>query len=387
MNTTPQNSQRITVVDSLRGFAVCGIIIIHFLEHLNFYAWPEPSAFEQGLWDTIFYLGASKMYAIFALLFGLSCYIMHHNQEKKGYDFRSRFAWRMVLLFLWGLFNLVFFNGDVLVTYSAMGLLLLPFVKAPDKVVYAAIALLLIQPIEVVYIILGLINPETEPMNVGLRPLFGELREACMKGGFLDVAKANLSCGLQINFGWALEHGRLTQTLFAFMVGMMLGRKRLFINEGNNLQVMRKICIGSVIAFAITQLMVSFIPDMLDTKVVKFAVNIQLSAWRNFSMVAFYVSGLTLLYYTTGMRRALDHLAPYGKISLTNYILQSVVGGFLFYNWGLALWQYCSHGYSFLLSIAYLIVLYFFCRYWTTHFRRGPFEEIWYRLTWIGHKK
>ena len=33
--------QRINVVDSLRGFAVVGIIIIHFLEHLNFYAFPN----------------------------------------------------------------------------------------------------------------------------------------------------------------------------------------------------------------------------------------------------------------------------------------------------------------------------------------------------------
>ena len=28
--------KRINVVDGLRGFAVVGIIIIHFLEHLNF---------------------------------------------------------------------------------------------------------------------------------------------------------------------------------------------------------------------------------------------------------------------------------------------------------------------------------------------------------------
>ena len=53
--------QRINVVDSLRGFAVVGIIIIHFLEHLNFYAFPEPTAFDQGLWYTVFYIGASKM--------------------------------------------------------------------------------------------------------------------------------------------------------------------------------------------------------------------------------------------------------------------------------------------------------------------------------------
>ena len=58
--------QRINIVDSLRGFAVVGIIIIHFLEHLNFYSFPEPTAFDPGLWDTVFYSGASKMYAIFA---------------------------------------------------------------------------------------------------------------------------------------------------------------------------------------------------------------------------------------------------------------------------------------------------------------------------------
>ena len=68
-------SQRINVVDSLRGFAVVGIIIIHFLEHLNFYCFPELTPFDEGLWDTVFYIGSNKMYAIFALLFGLSCYI------------------------------------------------------------------------------------------------------------------------------------------------------------------------------------------------------------------------------------------------------------------------------------------------------------------------
>ena len=50
--------QRINVVDSLRGFAVVGIIIIHFLEHLNFYAFPELTAFDIGLWDTVFYIGS-----------------------------------------------------------------------------------------------------------------------------------------------------------------------------------------------------------------------------------------------------------------------------------------------------------------------------------------
>lgn len=74
-------------------------------------------------------------------------------------------------------------------------------------------------------------------MDLGLGHLWGELFKPCANGGFLDVAKANLMYGLQINYGWAIEHGRLTQTLLAFLIGMLLGRKRLFINEGNHLQV------------------------------------------------------------------------------------------------------------------------------------------------------
>lgn len=382
----PQQPQRISVVDSLRGFAVVGIILIHFLEHLNFYAFPDPTPFEQGLWDTVFYLGASKMYAIFSLLFGLSCYIMHHNQEKKGYDFRPRFAWRMLLLFLWGLLDLVFYNGDILVTYAVLGLFLIPFVKASDKVVWLVALVLLFQPIEIVYIILGLADSTTLPMNLGLGHLWGELFKPCATGGFLDVAKANLMYGLQINYGWAIEHGRLTQTLLLFLVGMMLGRKRMFIDEGNHLQLWKKVCIGSVFVFAWMQLLLNTVSFDEMQPAVGQGLETLITAWRNFAMTAFYVSGITLLYYKTRCRAAIDHLKYIGKMSLSDYLIQSIVGSFLFYNWGLALYHVCSHGYSFLLAIVFLVALYFFCRFWTTRFRRGPLEEIWYRATWLGKK-
>lgn len=380
-------SQRISVVDSLRGFAVVGIILIHFLEHLNFYAFPEPTPFEQGLWDTIFYIGASKMYAIFSLLFGLSCYIMHHNQEKQGYDFRPRFAWRMVLLFGWGLLDLMFYNGDILVTYSVLGLLLIPFVKRSDKVLLITACILLLQPIELAYIIMGLIDPTTQPLDLGTGHFWREVFQPCASGGFLDVAKANLMYGLQIIYGWAIEHGRLTQTLVAFLVGMLLGRRRLFIDEGDHMQVWKKVCLWSVAVFACAQLLLSFISFDGMQPALGQGLEILLTAWRNFAMAAFYVGGLTLLYYRTRLRTAIDHLKYIGKTSLTDYLLQSAVGAFLFYNWGLALYHTCSHGYSFLLAIAFLVVLYLFCRFWTTHFRRGPLEEIWYRLTWLGSKR
>ena len=379
-------NQRISVVDSLRGLAVVGIILIHFLEHLNFYAFPEPSAFEQGLWDTVFYLGASKMYAIFSLLFGLSCFIQHHNQEKKGVDFRQRFAWRMFLLLLWGILDLVFYNGDILCTYAVLGLFLIPLVKASDRILLIVASILFFQPIELVYIVLGLINPETQPMNLGLGALWGELFKPCANGSFLDVAIANLSCGFQINFGWAIEHGRFTQTLFLFIVGMWLGRRRLFIDEGDNMLFWKRAMLWAVSLFVFTQLLLNTTSFGEMTPAVGQSLEILITAWRNFAMTTFYVAGITMLYYRTKAQRYIYQLSYIGKMSLTDYLLQSIIGAFLFYNWGLALYHTCSHGYSFLLGIAMCICLYFFCRFWAKHFRRGPLEELWARATWIGKK-
>lgn len=378
------NMKRITLVDSLRGFAVVGIILIHFLEHLNFYAFPDPTPFEQGLWDTVFYIGANKMYAIFSLLFGLSCYIQHHNAEKRGEDFRMRFAWRMLLLFAWGMLDLVFFNGDILCTYAALGLLLIPMIKASNKVLYTIAFILFLQPIELFYIIRGLIDPATQPMNLGIRPYFGICYEACANGGFLDVALANLGCGLQINFGWAIEHGRLTQTLFLFVTGMLLGRRRLFLDEGDNIKSWKKICLWSAFIYAWMQLLLNVVSFGEMQQSVGQGLEILITAWRNFAMMTFYVSGITLLYYRTRAHKAIDHLACIGKMSLTDYLLQSIIGGFLFYNWGLGLYHYASHGISFVMGIAFCFCLYFFCRWWTSNHRRGPLEELWARATWLG---
>ena len=96
---------RIDVADILRGIAIGGIVLIHFIEQLNFYLFREPSTpfmgtLNHAVWETTFFLLAGKMYAIFSLLFGLSFFIQHDNQAQKGVDFRPRFLWRMVLLFI-----------------------------------------------------------------------------------------------------------------------------------------------------------------------------------------------------------------------------------------------------------------------------------------------
>lgn len=70
-------SPRIEVVDALRGFAVMAIMLLHNIEHFNFYDFPTASsafmeAMDRGIWETLFFLFSGKAYAIFSLLFGFS---------------------------------------------------------------------------------------------------------------------------------------------------------------------------------------------------------------------------------------------------------------------------------------------------------------------------
>jgi len=82
MNETP--NVRLHVVDALRGFAIVSIMLLHNLEHFDFYFFPQNlpvwmKALDKNIWDTMFFLFSGKSYAIFALLFGLTFFIQSDN--------------------------------------------------------------------------------------------------------------------------------------------------------------------------------------------------------------------------------------------------------------------------------------------------------------------
>ena len=394
MKYTPSDkpNTRIDVADILRGIAIAGIILIHFLEHLNFFLFPEPknefwATINSAIWDSTFFLLAGKMYAIFAMLFGLSFFIQHDNQAQKGIDFRPRFLWRMFLLMLFGLFDLLFYNGDILFIYAVCGVLIIPLIRASNKVIIAFIILMLMQPVELVYLILGIIDPATQPMDLGSSGCYGAIIASQSEGTIFDVAVAGIKYGLPANFLWAIENGRMTQTILFFLLGIMLGRWRLFYDEGNNVNIWKKIFIGSIAAFAILLPLYLFVPKAVEIPCVSKCLNVALNMWKNVSMMFFIVSGTTLLYYRTSAKSWLIRIAPYGKMSLTNYLGQSLIGAAIFYNWGLGLFRVCGHTASFALGIVCIIVQFIFCTWWMKHHKRGPFEQLWCYLTWFGKKK
>ncbi|HIW44406.1 MAG TPA: DUF418 domain-containing protein [Candidatus Prevotella stercoripullorum] len=378
---------RIDAADLLRAVAVGGIIVLHFIEHLNFYNFPPLTKFDEAVWDVAFFVLSNKMYAIFAMLFGLTLFVQHDNQAQRGFDFRPRFAWRMVLLFGFGLLDLLFFNGDILTVYAVCGLLVLPLVRAGNRVVLAFALLLALQPVELFYFVGSLVNPGLQPLNLGSDDLFVSILPAQEGGSWLDVAWAGLRYGLPVNFTWALEHGRFTQTLFLFLLGLWLGRRRMFYDEGRNAAVWRRTLVWSLAAFAVLCPLRYTVPQLLTSECAQASLTVMLDMWKNLAMMLFYVSALTLAYHRTRVRRFLAKLLPYGKMSLSNYIGQSVVGGFIFYHWGLGLYAVSGHAMSLVLGVVFILLQYTFCRLWLRSHKRGPLEQLWHNATWAGARR
>lgn len=375
---------RIDVADLLRGVAVAGIVMLHFIEHLNFYNFPPLTKLDNVVWDVMFFMLSNKMYAIFAMLFGLTLFVQHDNQAKRGYDFRPRFVWRMVLLFVFGLLDLLFFNGDILTVYAVCGLLVLPFVRAGNRVLLFFAVLFALQPIEFAYLVGGLVDPQLQPLDLGSGAMFQAILPAQEGGSWFDVAMAGLRYGLPVNFTWAIEHGRFTQTLFLFLLGLWVGRRRLLYDEGNNAAVWKKVMLWSVVAFAVLCPLRYTVPQMFDAECVSASLTVMLDMWKNLAMMFFYVSLLTWAYHRTRARRVLAKILPYGKMSLSNYLGQSVVGGFIFYHWGLGLYAVSGHTMSLVLGAAFVLLQFSFCKWWFRSHKRGPLEQVWHNATWAG---
>ncbi len=388
-NLNPSN-QRIVAVDVLRGLAVMAIVLLHSLEHFNFYVFPDvvPGWMEftdKVIWDGFFFLFGGKAYAVFALLFGFGFYIQYENERKRGRDFRSRFLWRMVLLFLLGQLNAMFFTGEILTTYAILGVILPLLCRLKNRALMIIIVICMLQPFDWGRIIYALVNPEYQMAQNSLDSSFWEVSyQIRHTGNFWQTAKMNLWEGQLASITWALLNGRVMQIIGLFLLGLFLGRKEFFVETAKNRMLWLKTLGFSLLAFFPLYGITNMLPDFVSRKELLDPLNIILSSLHKLSFMLVLVTAFLLVYYLAKNNGLLNKLAPFGKMSLSNYIFQSIIGSFLFYSWGLYLGQYLSITFSLIVGIVLFLVQWTFCVWWLKTHRYGPFEAVWRKLTWIG---
>ena len=215
------------------------------------------------------------------------------------------------------------------------------------------------------------------------------------KPSFVKSVYYNLTAGVKMKlksqFG---SFGQGYLTLALFILGLVIGRSRFFeeaqTRKGRNMVIFG----GLVVALLALRYVMSLFSQPEAASVGEQSPSYFLSALENIQTVLLsgaWAMGFIVLYQMKGIGKCLDLMTPYGRMGLTNYEVQNIVGAVLFSMWGLgAIFGGWSAGLLFILALVIYGVQMIISKYWLKYYLYGPFEWLWRSATyckWLPFKK
>ncbi len=385
-------SDRIDVIDILRGVALLGILLMN-MEALS---GPLDLAFTgidphwQGLdyWaDALVYvLVQGKFFTLFSLLFGAGFAIMAQRAEAARRDFTSFYLRRSAGLLLIGLCHaLLVWSGDILVIYALVSLPLLACREAPQRwlpamgvATYLCAALLML----LMGALLGLSAQVDGNNDTALRSAIAqgqqtiELQRQVYGHGSFAQAVAQRVSDLGTSLSGALIVG--PEVLGMFLLGSWFARSGALADPARFEHLYRRLrwialpC-GLVLMLASAAWVPYLAPGTFTAST---------GAAYALSSVASLLMCLGYLAWIVRWRDHLRGLAPMGRMALTQYILQSLVGTWLFYGYGLGAFETMPRAWQIPFAVLLFAVQVLLSHVWLRYFRFGPLEWIWRAMTY-----
>lgn len=379
---------RLEVVDALRGFALFAILLVHNVEHYIFSVYPTTSpewlvAIDGGVNNLIFALFGGKAYAIFSLLFGFTFYVQYENQRLRGYDFGYRFLWRLVGLILLATLDAAFFpGGDILLLYAIVGVVLFIVRRWSNRAILVTAVIFFLQPIELYHAVASHIDSTYQLPDYGVGAMYATLSEVCREGSVAEFVWCNITTGQLASFMWAIGAGRVSQTAGLFLLGLYLGRTQRFVDEEQNM----KFWVNMLICMALLYVPIASLHSTVATYTSFAAQSLAtaLDMWQKLTFTFVLLSSFVIVYRMVQARRSIAKLAMYGSMSLTNYVVQSILGALIYFPLGLYLAPYCGHSASLIIGCILFFVQLRCSIWWARKYGQGPLERLWHKWTWLG---
>jgi uncharacterized protein len=404
MNTTtplqhPDAPQRVQLVDALRGFALMGLFLVHSVELFELY-WQNPV--DSLVHDVIFFLFAGKAYAIFAMLFGISFFIIMDRQAKKGVDFRLRFTWRLIILFALGTLNSMIYSGEVLQVLAGYGFFLILAYRIPTKwLILLAVAFLLTPNLIYHYwaAMQNLPGANDKPLSW---VLYEQAGTVWTTGTLPEVLKFNVSTGSLAKWFFFFDGSRGFQLLGLFLIGLVLGRVGFLVHPITYTRLRKNVLVfailGAIIFFSLQQYL-----NTADVKALwpeggfaKWYLDELVGGYFCLAFMTILVLSFIALYQKKIDQKQIDQkqigqkilglLAPVGRMSLTIYVSQSLCGVPFFYGYGLHMYDKLSQAQALIIGIVFFSLQVLFAHWWLKRFHYGPLEWMWRAATYLTVK-
>lgn len=380
--TAAGTAPRIADLDALRAFALFGILCVNIWYFADPYAVTGSSSpvFQSGV-DTavrfaVSLLFEAKFYILFSFLFGYSFVLQWASAVSGQESVVARTVRRAAGLVVLGLLHgLLLFNGDILLTYGLLGLVLLGTRHLSPRAA-AMVGISVIGCMGVLIMLLGLVSAALEPLSgetAGTTaPAMG------FAGPPADVLAQNVTL-----YPLVLPNALLLQgpiALGAFYLGMACAKGRIFEN-GIRQGVLRRLVLIALPAGLAASVLQACLQHYLGGPAMT-VLAFGISTLTAPLLTAGYVGALLLFFPTPAGQRLRSILSPAGRLALTNYLSQSVLLVLVFTGYGLALTNRLAPLAVVGVAVALFGAQLFASYWWTARFRYGPMEWLLRALTY-----
>ena len=369
---------RMVLVDSLRGFALLGLFLVHCVERFELF-WLDPVYDRTFQWT--FGIFAGKAYALFALCFGLSFYIIMERARERGEAYAGTFAWRLVILLGFGILHSLIYRGDILMLLALFGFLLLLFDRIKNNWLLLGLGVLILAQLPLLFRAWAAMDGQAWALATPRyfdNPSLGVMAI----GSLWEMIKSFATDGQGAKWWFMLESGRITQIIGLFVIGLLLGRIRFFRDPE---RYGRARIIALVVSLAawlgLWAVQVQLFPSVAEA--LPDAQRELGQALENLIQLA--LLSIQILVFIELYQRlkgaVISWLAPMGRMTLTLYLGQSLIFVPIFAGFGLGLYDDMSNATALQIGIVTFALQMVFAAWWFRHFYYGPLEWVWRAAT------
>jgi uncharacterized protein len=360
-------TERIDAIDVLRGIALLGVVAMNVVTEFRVslferFLFPKPSASAiDSAIETILKMAVDlKALALFSLLFGAGLAIQFERLARS--ERRTLLLVRRLAVLLgFGLIHLcLIWNGDILTEYALAGFIVLPFLFGPRRL----LAVAALASLGLYLAMQAFPPPGLWPGTPALAQDVVEARRIYPTGGFLEVLAFRLR---EIPLFAALHVYIFPRTIGLFLLGAFAWRTGILRNPPRHLLVLITAgCIGVGTALILSHAggEIGLLAEPLGTILLALGYGAAIIGIANLD------SGKKLLGWA----------APLGRMAFTNYLMQSLIFGWIFYGYGLGLFGRLGVASALAIGIAVYTGQVFFSAWWLRRYRYGPVEWLWRTL-------
>ena len=376
--------KRVTAVDALRGFSLFGILMANLLifqygmygkDTLKDLSW-----FDNASYYSVKVLIEGSFMPIFTLLFGFSLIKMIESIRAKGKKSRWAIIRRAIGLIILGLLHSSFiWEGDILSFYGMMIFALLIFINRKPKtlIIWASIFFV----INCAFMYGEYTSTPAEKAEIAA---YNEKQaEVYSEGSYADIMHFRLNAEVP---GMKDDLTILIMILIApvlyvplFLIGMAFAKWRLFENLAAERRIYRWAFV--LVPVALTLKIVGQFDHVLKDMALMIGQQMLSLGY------VFLFMWLFTLLQSSKVMLAFESV---GKLSLTNYLMQSIICTFVFYGYGFGLFGKMGVTFGIMFGLIVYIGQCYASTMYLKRFTRGPVEtllRIWTNFSWNGKVK